>query len=231
MPRSGTPSELVATAGIVAGERRWPATSSSTDSVMSSFAWIGLTIPPDGDYLRLHAFSDERVEGLPNLTQGEVYLAVETLRDAGYLAFDESKWSSMGCRHFRGPLMPTLSQVHGLGDRGSQTCGSSARTRSQGGGRQPPARAAALPLAGRLSGLGHKFAHVSGVPDTPAPPRKAGASSAPAPTTASRPSRQSRTRRLALLFAQSVEAGVLRASAETPGPFHRGILGTVRSAA
>ncbi len=36
-----------------------------------------------------------------------------------------------------------------------------------------------------MSGLARKFAHVSGVPDTLALPRKAGASSAPAQRTAS----------------------------------------------
>jgi hypothetical protein len=52
--------------------------------------------PPDGDFLRINTASDEPYAELAQLTQLQVYLAVETLRDAGYLASDEGQWSSGG---------------------------------------------------------------------------------------------------------------------------------------
>jgi hypothetical protein len=52
--------------------------------------------PPAGGFLRIYSLSDEPYEPLPALTQAQVYLAVETLRDAGYLASDDGKWSSGG---------------------------------------------------------------------------------------------------------------------------------------
>jgi hypothetical protein len=36
------------------------------------------------------------MDGLPKLTQAAVYLALETLRDSGYLASDDGQWSSGG---------------------------------------------------------------------------------------------------------------------------------------
>jgi hypothetical protein len=50
--------------------------------------------PPEGGVLRIYSQSGQPHEGLPSLTQAQVYRAVETLRDAGYLAGDAGRWSS-----------------------------------------------------------------------------------------------------------------------------------------
>lgn len=42
------------------------------------------------------AHGDAPFEGIPALTQAQVYLAIETLRDAGYLAASPGDWSSGG---------------------------------------------------------------------------------------------------------------------------------------
>lgn len=52
--------------------------------------------PPVDGMLRIHALSDQPFDSLPGLTQPQVYLAIETLRDAGFLASDDGKWSSGG---------------------------------------------------------------------------------------------------------------------------------------
>jgi hypothetical protein len=62
--------------------------------------WL-LENPPNGGFLRVWAISglahgDTPFEGIPLLTQSQVYLAVETLRDAGYVASNRGEWSSGG---------------------------------------------------------------------------------------------------------------------------------------
>jgi hypothetical protein len=62
--------------------------------------WL-LENPPNGGVLRIWGISglahgDAPFEGIPNLTQAQVYLAIETLRDAGYLASAAGEWSSGG---------------------------------------------------------------------------------------------------------------------------------------
>jgi hypothetical protein len=75
--------------------------------------WL-LENPPPGGVLRIWGISglghgDAPLEGIPALTQAQAYLAIETLRDAGYLASSPGEWSSQG-----GYTM-TQIQVTGLG--------------------------------------------------------------------------------------------------------------------
>jgi hypothetical protein len=65
--------------------------------------------PPDGGILWTFRGSDAPHDGLPFLTHGQVHRAVETLGDAGYLSFDEPKWSS------RNRFTMTRFQVTGSG--------------------------------------------------------------------------------------------------------------------
>ena len=70
--------------------------------------WL-LENPPPGGVLRINSLSSQPHQGLPSLTQAEVYRAVETLRDAGYLAGDAGRWSSRAAYTF------TRVQVTGPG--------------------------------------------------------------------------------------------------------------------
>lgn len=57
--------------------------------------------PPEGGILRIWGIAglghgDAPFERIPKLTQAEVCLAIETLRDAGFLASSHGEWSSQG---------------------------------------------------------------------------------------------------------------------------------------
>jgi hypothetical protein len=70
--------------------------------------WL-LENPPPGGVLRIWGMSglghgDAPFEGIPILTQAQAYFAIETLRDAGYLASSPGEWSSQGGY--------TMTQIH-----------------------------------------------------------------------------------------------------------------------
>jgi hypothetical protein len=66
-----------------------------TDRDEPVLRWL-IEHPPNGDFLRIQTLSNQPYDGLPGLTQLQVWLAVETLRDAGYLASNPGQWSSGG---------------------------------------------------------------------------------------------------------------------------------------
>jgi hypothetical protein len=57
--------------------------------------WL-LESPPEAGILRINSQGEEPHDALPDLSQAQVYRGIETLRDAGYLAGDDGKWSSGG---------------------------------------------------------------------------------------------------------------------------------------
>jgi hypothetical protein len=71
-----------------------------TDRDEPVLRWL-LENPPQGGVLRIWGISglghgDAPFGGIPSLTQAQVYLAIETLRDAGYLASLPGEWSTQG---------------------------------------------------------------------------------------------------------------------------------------